>query len=418
MTSAVLPAVSSSTYGCRASFGRDAAADESAPLASSSPAVATPAISKDFIDFEFSFGGCTTSMLPADELFADGKLLPLQKDAAAAASAAPEPESAPPPRLLETMPATPEPMKAIRGGAAAGAADQYVFSPKAPSCSSRWRELLGLKRAAASAQSPKASSSPSPSPSAAAALAKTPGRTNTTTSSAARSLKFLLQRSNGGRASSGAASDLASAPLLRDSSDSEASLSLASSRFSHSSSSSSGGGHDHDDLATVNPRFSLDSAAPDHNNPPRLRLVPHRHSTSTSTRRAGPSTPPPPPPPSSCVTADSPRMNSSGKIVFQTTGLERSCSSPCSLHAAARSRSMARAVDRSYSSGVRVAPVVLNVPVCSRPVFGGFFKDKTKEAAANKDSAAAAARSSARASTLGRKPTPQRWSGELPKHSG
>uniref|UniRef100_A0ACD6A797 Uncharacterized protein n=1 Tax=Avena sativa TaxID=4498 RepID=A0ACD6A797_AVESA len=409
------PSVVSSTYGCRVSFGRDAA-EETPPVASSSPArppvnVATPAISKDFIDFEFSFGGCTTSMLPADELFADGKLLPLQKDTAAAV-AAPEPEAAPPARLLETMPATPEPMKAIRGGAAAGAADQYVFSPKAPSCSSRWRELLGLKRAAAAtAQSPKASP-PSPSPSAAAALAKTPGRT-ATGSSAARSLKFLLQRSNGGRASSGGASDLASAPLLRDSSDSEASLSLASSRFSHSSSSSSGGGHDHDDLASVNPRFSLDSAAPDHNNPPRLRLVPHRHSTS-SRRSRGPSPPPPP----ACVTADSPRMNSSGKIVFQTTGLERSCSSPCSLHAAARSRSMARAVDRSYSSGVRVAPVVLNVPVCSRPVFGGFFKDKTKESAANKESAAASLRSSSRSSTLGRKPTPQRWSGELPKPCG
>ncbi|CAM0909379.1 unnamed protein product [Alopecurus aequalis] len=411
---AAAPPSVSSTYGCRASFGRDAA--EEAPVASSSPvrtAVATPAISKDFIDFEFSFGGCTTSMLPADELFADGKLLPLRKDAALAA-VAPEPEAAPPARL-EAMPAPAEPMKPIRGGAAAGAADQYVFSPKAPSCSSRWRELLGLKRAAASPQSPKASS-PAPSPS--AALAKTPGRT-TSGSSAARSLKFLLQRSNGGRASSGAASDLSCAPLLRDSSDSEASLSLASSRFSHSSSSSSGGGHDHDDLvATVNPRFSLDSAAPDHNNPPRLRLVHHRHSTSS--RRSGPSPPPPPPP--ACVTADSPRMNSSGKIVFQTTGLERSCSSPCSLHAAARSRSMARAVDRSYSSGVRVAPVVLNVPVCSRPVFSGFFKDKTKESAANKDSAAAAARSSSRSSTLGRKaaasPQPQRWSGELPKPRG
>jgi len=79
---------------------------------------------------------------------------------------------------------------------------------------------------------------------------------------------------------------------------------------------------------------------------------------------------------------------------------------------------MARAVDRSYSSGVRVAPVVLNVPVCSRPVFGGFFKDKTKESAANKESAAASLRSSSRSSTLGRKPTPQRWSGELPKPCG
>ncbi|EMS55085.1 hypothetical protein TRIUR3_12484 [Triticum urartu] len=79
---------------------------------------------------------------------------------------------------------------------------------------------------------------------------------------------------------------------------------------------------------------------------------------------------------------------------------------------------MARAVDRSYSSGVRVAPVVLNVPVCSRPVFG-FFKDK-KESAASKDSSSA--RSSSRSSTLGRKqtptPTPQRWSGELPGPCG
>lgn len=101
-------------------------------------------------------------------------------------------------------------------------------------------------------------------------------------------------------------------------------------------------------------------------------------------------------------------MNSSGKIVFQ--GLERSSSSPCTLHAAAKPRS--RAVDRSYSSGVRVAPVVLNVPVCSRPVFG-FFKDK-KDAAA-KDAMAARTRSS-----LGRKTTaaPQGWSGELGRSCG
>ncbi|XP_044957640.1 suppressor protein SRP40-like [Hordeum vulgare subsp. vulgare] len=441
MTSAVasnlVPAApAASAYGCRrASFGRDAhAPEETAPAAvvvvsSASPvhpAVAAPAISKDFIDFEFSLGGggCAASMLPADELFADGKLLPLRRADAdtAATAAAPEPEAAaataPPARLLEAMPASPEPMRPIRGGAAAGAADQYVFSPKAPSCSSRWRELLGLKRAAA-AQSPKSTPSQSQSPSPAAALAKTPGRTTATTgSSAARSLKFLLQRSNGGRASTGTASDLASAPLLRDSSDSEASLSLASSRFSHSSSSSSSG-HDHDD---VNPRFSLDSAADP--NPPRLRLVRSSHRHSTSSRAAhSPARRRPSPPrqqdASRCLSVDSPRMNSSGKIVFQQ-GLERSCSSPCSLHAAARSRSMARAVDRSYSSGVRVAPVVLNVPVCSRPVFG-FFKDK-KESAASKDSSSSA-RSSSRASTLGRKQTPtptaaQRWSGELPRPCG
>uniref|UniRef100_J3L9V8 Uncharacterized protein n=2 Tax=Oryza brachyantha TaxID=4533 RepID=J3L9V8_ORYBR len=88
-------------------------------------------------------------------------------------------------------------------------------------------------------------------------------------------------------------------------------------------------------------------------------------------------------------------MNSSGKIVFQ--GLERSSSSPAgSAHSSLRSRS--RVMDRSYSAGVRATPVVLNVPVCSRPVFG-FFKDK-KDAPA-KDSSASRPRSS-----LGRKTTP------------
>jgi hypothetical protein len=98
---------------------------------------------------------------------------------------------------------------------------------------------------------------------------------------------------------------------------------------------------------------------------------------------------------------DSPRMNSSGKIVFQ--GLERSSSSPAgSVHSSLRSRS--RVMDRSYSAGVRAAtPVVLNVPVCSRPVFG-FFKDR-KDAAA-KDSSASRPRSA-----LGRKTAPHAGNG-------
>ena len=50
-----------------------------------------------------------------------------------------------------------------------------------------------------------------------------------------------------------------------------------------------------------------------------------------------------------------------------------------SAHSSMRSRSRSRVMDRSYSAGVRATPVVLNVPVCSRPVFG-FFKEK-KEAA-------------------------------------
>lgn len=57
---------------------------------------------------------------------------------------------------------------------------------------------------------------------------------------------------------------------------------------------------------------------------------------------------------------DSPRMNSSGKIVFQS--LERSSSSPSTFHGGPRFKH--RGMERSYSANVRVTPV-LNVPVCS-----------------------------------------------------
>ncbi|CAN6277648.1 unnamed protein product [Urochloa humidicola] len=386
-------AMSFGWLGPRLSFGgRDPAAvvvEEEEPVAAA--AVAEPAaMSKDFIDFEFSLGGAAT-MLPADELFADGKLLPLRPPQAApwkaAATAVAELEL-----VAEIPPSTPERVKAVHPAAAEAALDPYVFSPKAPTCSSRWRELLRLRKV----QTPQ---KPSPAASPAAA---TPSRASTS-SSAARSLKLLLlQRNGGGRASGAAASDLSAAPLLRDSSDSEASLSLASSRFSLSSSSSSSA-HDHDDF----PRHSLDSVDPTPR--PRIRLVrstPHRAApqpqphppaaggggtastparASYSPARRRPSTPQQPPPPS-VVSVDSPRMNASGKIVFQ--GLERSSSSPAgSVHSSMRSRS--RVMDRSYSAGVRATPVVLNVPVCSRPVFG-FFKDK-KDAAA-KDGGASSGR--------------------------
>ncbi|CAD6251777.1 unnamed protein product [Miscanthus lutarioriparius] len=385
----------------RLSFGAHAAvAEEEEPASTAAESKAEPAaISKDFIDFEFSLGGSAT-MLPADELFADGKLLPLRPQAPAGKTAATEAERERVRRdtalVAEVMP-LPDAVRAMHPAAPEVALDPYVFSPKAPTCSSRWRELLRLRKV----QTPqKPSASPSASP---AATAVTPSRASN--SSAARSLKLLLLQRNGGRASGAAASDLSAAPLLRDSSDSETSLSLASSRFSLSSSSSSSG-HDHDDF----PRHSLDSVDPTPR--PRIRLVrSHPHAPqpqshpqphppvaasgsapapapalaahSPARRRSSPSTPPPP----SVVSVDSPRMNASGKIVFQ--GLERSSSSPAgSVHSSMRSRS--RVMDRSYSAGVRATPVVLNVPVCSRPVFG-FFKDK-KDAAA-KDAASARARS-------------------------
>ncbi|XP_062218274.1 uncharacterized protein LOC133918418 [Phragmites australis] len=386
-------AMSFGWLGPRLSFGgRDAVA--TVEVEEPAPSSAEPAISKDFVDFEFSLGGSAT-MLPADELFADGKLLPLRPHAAAKATEAERERRDT--ALVPEIPPMPERVKALHPAAAEEALDPYVFSPKAPTCSSTWRELLRLRKVQ-TPQKPSRSLSASPSPSP-AATAATPSRASN--SSAARSLKLLLLQRNGGRASNAAASDLSVAPLLRDSSDSEASLSLASSRFSLSSSSSSSG-HEHDDF----PRHSLDSVDPTPR--PRIRLVrsqpqapqPHPPVAASAPARAGhspahrrpPSTPPPPP---SVVSADSPRMNASGKIVFQ--GLERSSSSPAgSVHSSMRSRS--RVMDRSYSAGVRATPVVLNVPVCSRPVFG-FFKDK-KEAAA-KEAAAARPRSA-----LGRRTTP------------
>ncbi|KAL5208785.1 hypothetical protein ABZP36_033220 [Zizania latifolia] len=352
--------------GPRVSFGGDAVAGQ-VPALPSAAAASEPAISQELLDFEFSLGGSAT-MLPADELFADGKLLPLRPHPVGA----PERVRERPPSEIPPMP---ELVKTVQP-AVAEAFDPYVFSPKAPTCSSRWREMLRLKKV----QTPQKPSTTT--------TAATPSRASN--SSAARSLKLLLQR-NGGRASGAAASDLSVAPLLRDSSDSEASLSLASSRFSLSSSSSSG--HEHDDL----PRHSLDSVDP--TPMPRIRLVrsqPHAHPPAAAKPWAGRSparhrpSPPPPPP---VASVDSPRMNSSGKIVFQ--GLERSSSSPAgSVHSSLRSRS--RVMDRSYSAGVRATPVVLNMPVCSRPVFG-FFKDR-KDAPAKDPS-------SRPRSALGRKTT-------------
>uniref|UniRef100_A0ACD5Z745 Uncharacterized protein n=1 Tax=Avena sativa TaxID=4498 RepID=A0ACD5Z745_AVESA len=371
MPAAAPAAVSYGWLGPRISFGRD-------PVAS-----AASAVSKEFIDFEFSFGGSGT-MLPADQLFADGKLLPLRPQPAEAT--APEVERERQSAAEADIPAAPELVKTLRPSMPE-AFDPYVFSPKAPTCSSRWRELLRLRKVQ-TPQKPSPSPSPSPSP-----VPATPSRASN--SSAARSLKLLLLQRNGGRASGAAVSDLSAAPLLRDSSDSEASLSLASSRFSMSSSSSSSA-HDHDDF----PRHSIDSV--DLTPKPRIRLVrsqPQRHChppasappratqgsappratqspapprATQSPARRRPATPPPP----SVASVDSPRMNSSGKIVFQ--GLERSSSSPAGSAHSLRSRS--RVMDRSYS-----APVVLNVPVCSRPSFG-FFKDKKDVVA--KDAAA------------------------------
>ncbi|KAJ0980759.1 hypothetical protein J5N97_009014 [Dioscorea zingiberensis] len=311
----------------RMSFSRDLSDDSKNPEKppsgpESSDLEASP---KDLADFEFLLHD-PVAMLPADELFSDGKLVPLQL-----ASSRPSPSAAEvlPPESATTTPRRTE----------IAVSEAYVLSPKAPRCSSRWRELLGLKKL----QSPKPelekrsssppTKNPNPNP---------------------RSLKRLLNRN----LRSSAMDPSMSLPLLRDS-DSE-SVSLSSSRLSLSSSSSSG--PDHDEL----PRLSLDSEKPGHapislnRNPPRVRVskpkpnpTPAARSGRSATRRTESAAPPP--------SADSPRMNASGRVVFQ--GLERSSSSPGSFNGGPKVK--LRGMERSYSANVvRVSPV-LNVPVCS-----------------------------------------------------
>ncbi|RWW25271.1 hypothetical protein GW17_00010399 [Ensete ventricosum] len=272
--------------------------------------------SGDFVDFEFRLHD-PVAMLPADELFADGKLVPLQMAVGkpVALGSAAEIRS-------------PERAKTLRMAEDSGS-DPYAFSPRAPSCTSRWRELLGLKRAA----TPK----PDPvkvSPALAAAKSKNPNPD-------ARSLEHLFHR------------NLKLSPL-------EASLSLPLLHNTEwESVSISSRGPDHED----HPRLSHDSDKPSHHIPT-IRLVrplpavaePGR---SRIRRTASSEITPPRPPPMGPV--DSPRMNPSGKVVFH--GLERSSSSPGSFTGGPRPR--ARGMERSYSATVvRVTPV-LNVPVCS-----------------------------------------------------
>ncbi|KAL0363012.1 UNVERIFIED_CONTAM: hypothetical protein Scaly_1256400 [Sesamum calycinum] len=307
------------------------------------PEESDPEMSKDFVDFEFRLEDLVT-MLPADELFSDGKLVPLQLSSIR--------------HSLTSAPASsdvrsPDTPKSCRINEISSA-DPYLFSPKAPRCSSRWKELLGLKKlyqnSSARQEDQKTTSSLS---------------SQHHSKNAARSLKHFLHR--GSKSSLNASVDASlSLPLLRDSDNESVSIPC---RLSLSSSSS---GHEHDDL----PRLSLDSDKPstitrnthrNTSNLSRVRVVKRRAPVSSGNptvpsrvgrspmRRAPESTVP-----VRSVSVDSPRMNSSGKIVFY--GLERSSSSPSTFNGGPRYRH--RGMERSYSANVRVTPV-LNVPVCS-----------------------------------------------------
>ncbi|KAL1205664.1 hypothetical protein V5N11_001367 [Cardamine amara subsp. amara] len=361
-------------YGCfnpRASFSRDDA--RSSGSAASEMLKQIPKVAAEEVaeasDFEFRLEEDPVKMLPADELFSDGKLVTKQQQTTA-----------------ETVEIAGKCRRVEVAEMEISGADICSFSPKAPRCSSRWKELLGLKRFS---QNSKASTTTTTS-------------FNSNSRSSTSSLKQFLHRSS--RSSSSSSSDASLLPLLKDS-DCE-SLSISSSRMSLSSSSS---GHDHEDI----PRLSLDAerhilnlnhnltanpfapARSQNPNPPRMRLVKARdsnHSTTGTGGRVGRS-------PmrrsggggetsqteimNRGVSVDSPRLNSSGKIVFQS--LERSSSSPSSFNGGT-SGYRHRGMERSYSSNVRVTPV-LNVPVCSirggSVVFGQFFSSSSSSSASS-----------------------------------
>ncbi|CAA7405389.1 unnamed protein product [Spirodela intermedia] len=343
------------------SFSDDDEATAAAKSSTSTPR--TPDLAEtaveavDLVDFEFLRLDDPMTMLPADELFSDGKLVPLQ-----GASPQPTPEAVTPlsPSGSAVEIRSLEPHLELRR-----VETEAAFSSKGPPrCSSRWRDLLRLKKAAQIGGGARQDGERYSSSSSEVATGSK--------SRSARSLKHFLHRNR--KASS--IDPSLNLPLLGDSELESVSL---SSRLSLSSSSPSA--PDHEDV----PRLSLDSEKSTRipnslgRIPPRVRLSPKprtgvdvspapapapggRIGTSPMRRMPGETVP---------VPADSPRMNSSGKVVFHN--LERSTSSPSTFNGGSRVKH--RGMERSYSANVvRVTPV-LNVPVCSlrgssRSVFG------------------------------------------------
>ncbi|CAH9052941.1 unnamed protein product [Cuscuta epithymum] len=300
--------------------------------------------SSDPEDFEFRLDD-PVAMQPADELFSDGKLMPLHLSMV-------RPVAAP---VRATSPDTPK----LRIRNEISGTDPYLFSPKAPRCSSRWKEILGLRKLYHQSSN-------------AAAKQESHCRISSSSSNLLgnKSLKSFLHRSTASKSTNPAESISLSLPLLRDTDND--SLAVSSARLSLSSSSSSG--HEHEDL----PRLSLDSEKPannghtrsgshssisnnNNNNPPRVRVVKARAENQGVRVGRSPMRRVPETTAARGLSVDSPRMNSSGKIVFQS--LERSSSSPSSLNGAPKHK-VQRGMERSYSANVRVTPV-LNVPVCS-----------------------------------------------------
>ncbi|CAL4891044.1 unnamed protein product [Urochloa decumbens] len=276
-------------------------------------------------DFEFLLGGCAAaSMLPADELFSGGKLVPLRipapsaddeaGPAAAAQSTLPPKQAQAPASVEQQQPGTPRAEETVAMATAAGKGGGE--EPKIPA--RRWRDLLRLrKQQASSASGSGSATAPEPRP-----------------------LRRLLRR--GPKPPEPEPS--LNLPLLREAGPDDPAPAAP--------------------FSTAVPPISTTSPSQQHQNlPPKIRLSPSQQQAAATS----PPPPPPPPPPPAAVAADSPRLNAAGKVVFN--GLGRSSSSPSSLAGGRRFGGHHRAggaMERSYSAHVRVAPVLnVAVPGCS-----------------------------------------------------
>ncbi|KAJ4787981.1 serine/arginine repetitive matrix-like protein [Rhynchospora pubera] len=250
-------------------------------------------------DFEFHLHE-PASIIPADELFSNGKLVPLQPSS----SAQPQSDQESP---LSDPDQDPPPTDG-------SSSDPLAPSPRAPMCASRWKDLLRLKRA---------KGVPLPSK-----------KTGSTQNPNSRPLRFLLKKNPNPKASSEQSMSL---PLLPSGSDQE----------------------EKPESASLPPKIRL------------VRPVPPEEPNSDSDPirpnriNAHPAPTQPSQPARTGPSAESPRLNAAGKVVFTGLELQRSSSSPGSFTGGPRVKY--RGIERSYSanvSGVRIAPV-LNVPVCS-----------------------------------------------------
>ncbi|KAL5731646.1 hypothetical protein ACHQM5_004353 [Ranunculus cassubicifolius] len=292
---------------------------------------------EDAGDFEFRLEDPVNMMLPADELFFDGKLMPLHVSTARVSSSSSD-------EIRSVSVAVEEYHKSKLSSSISSGLDPYLFSPKAPRCSSGWRELLGLKRLQNSSKQENLPKSPTKSSS---------------------SLKHFMHRNPKTDSSLGLPllkeKETESEIVTRDNNSDLPRISLDSHKLSCPNPKRNH--HNHPPnirLVRRNPdanpqsssQTSSVSASTITTSSGNVRLVRRNQDSNTNSQTTGNAL---------SVSMDSPRMNSSGKVVFQS--LERSSSSPSTFNGGPRVKykGMER---RSYSANVKVSPV-LNVPVCS-----------------------------------------------------